>query len=109
ANKFVIAIENKIYADESNNQLKKYRGILEKNYPEFEKICIFLTLNERISYHEEEQNLWLTASHKMIGEIIESLLEKRNLHPKTELIFSSYVDLLKRKNIMEDKELKKIM
>lgn len=44
----------------------------------------------------------------MIGEAVEDILEKQTILPKAEMILTSYVDLLKRRNIMEDKNLEEL-
>ena len=48
SNDFCIMIENKIYANEANGQLKKYREYIEKQYSSYKhKIFIYLSLFKR--------------------------------------------------------------
>lgn len=47
--KVVIAFENKVGSHEHSDQLNRYRNILERAYPEYERICIFLTARRRIA------------------------------------------------------------
>lgn len=42
--RLVIAIENKVYADQGPGQLEHYRKTLEGRFPGFTRICVFLTL-----------------------------------------------------------------
>ncbi|MGJ0310753.1 PD-(D/E)XK nuclease family protein [Aliarcobacter cryaerophilus] len=111
ANKVVIAIENKVYANERSDgkdggQLKNYCKIVDENYKNFKnKIFIYLTIDKSSPESEENQKIWLNATHEMIGEIVEDILEKQTILPKAEMILTSYVDLLKRRNIMADKNL----
>lgn len=111
ANKVVIAIENKVYANERSDgkdggQLKNYCKIVDENYKNFKnKIFIYLTIDGLSPESEENQKIWLNAMHEMIGEAIEDILEKQTILPKVEMILTSYVDLLKRRNIMADKNL----
>ena len=114
ANKVVIAIENKVYANERSDgkyggQLKNYCKIVDENYKNFKnKIFIYLTIDGLSPESEENQKIWLNATHEMIGETVEDILEKQTILPKAEMILTSYVDLLKRRNIMEDKNLEEL-
>lgn len=114
ANKVVIAIENKVYANERSDgkdggQLKNYCKIVDENYKNFKnKIFIYLTIDGLSPESEENQKIWLNATHEMIGETVEDILEKQTILPKAEMILTSYVDLLKRRNIMADKNLEEL-
>jgi hypothetical protein len=101
-NKFVITIENKVEAGESEEQLFKYREFIDDKYKNFERIYIFLTKDGRLPKDKSEQGRWLTATYKMIGKSIENSLKNNKLPQETNIILSSYIDLLKRRNIMED-------
>ena len=114
ANEVVIAIENKVYANERSDgkdggQLKNYCKIVDENYKNFKnKIFIYLTIDGLSPESEENQKIWLNATHEMIGEAVEDILEKQTILPKAEMILTSYIDLLKRRNIMEDKNLEEL-
>jgi len=110
-NKVVIAIENKIYAKERKNgddggQLNKYENIINDKYDKtYSKFFIFLTIDlEQPSQGNEN---WMIANHQMVTDIIEEIL-KDKLSIRTEMIFESYVDLLKKRNIVKDTKLDKI-
>ena len=100
ANKVVIAIENKVYANERSDgkdggQLKNYCKIVDENYKNFKnKIFIYLTIDGLSPESEENQKIWLNATHEMIGEAVEDVLEKQTILPKAEMILTTYVDLL---------------
>lgn len=113
SNKVVLAIENKVYASERSDgndggQLKKYFEYIHNNYNDnYKKFFIYLTLDN--SYpSEENQAKWLVASHQMIGEVVGQFVSNNNISDKTELILSSYIDLLKRRNIMADKNIEEL-
>jgi hypothetical protein len=113
SNKVVIVIENKIYAKERDSgddggQLKKYFDFINHEYKNFDKFFIYLTLDEKMPSAQKNQDIWLVASYIMIGESIEDILKEEIDSNETILILQSYVDLLKRKNIMEDKKLKEL-
>lgn len=111
-NKVVIAIENKVYANERSDgddggQLEKYFKYVNENYKQYEKFFIYLTIDSSCPSEGKKQD-WLVASHQIIGETVEHLLEHHSINEKTNLILSSYVDTLKRRNIMEDKNLEEL-
>lgn len=114
ANKVVIAIENKVYANERSDgkdggQLKNYCKIVDENYKNFKnKIFIYLTIDGSFPESEKNQSIWLNATHEMIGEVVENILENQTVLSKAEMILTSYVDLLKRRNIMSDKNLEEL-
>lgn len=113
SNKFVIAIENKVYHSErvggnGGGQLTEYYNIVNGNYDEeYKKFFVYLTIDESHPSESNQEN-WMQASHQMVGEVVEDLLNANNLNDKTELILSSYVDLLKRRNIMANKKLEEL-
>ena len=114
ANKVVIAIENKVYASErydgdDGGQLNKYYERVDKSYKYFKnKIFIYLTIDGSFPESEKNQSIWLNATHEMIGEVVENILENQTVLSKAEMILTSYVDLLKRRNIMADKNLEEL-
>ena len=73
-NEFVITIENKVEADEGEEQLLKYRKFIDDKYKDFERIYIFLTKDGRLPEDETEQGWWLIATYKTIGDSIEYAL-----------------------------------
>jgi hypothetical protein len=108
-NKVIITIENKVFASERKDgddggQLNKYKTIINNKYDDsYKKFFIFLTIN----LEEPSKGNWIKANHQMITDIIEKQVkDNQDLSDKTKIIFNSYVDLLKRRNIVEDKELK---
>ncbi len=107
SNKIVITIENKVYATERTDgedggQLQKYENIIHDKYNnEYKKYFIFLTIDSE----KPSKKNWLKANHQMIANVIEDLLKIKEMTYKTKIVLESYVDLLKRNGIVEDKEL----
>jgi len=110
SNKFIITIENKIYASErvsgsDGGQLAKYESIINEKYSsQYNKIFIFLTIN----LEEATKNNWLKANHTMIVNIIENVIEIKDITIKTKIIFESYIDLMKRRGIVANKGLENL-
>jgi len=107
ANKVVIAIENKVYASESKEQLKTYENVVEEKYNDYAKYFIFLTIN--LEEAKNNEKYWMKANHQMVTDVIEDILStKHDIAIKSKIILESYVDILKRRGIVEDIELKKL-
>jgi len=115
SNKIIITIENKLYADErievSNcdgeelGQLACYEKRINSKYnDDYKKYFIFLTIN----LEEPSEENWLRANHQMITDVIDNILETKEITSKTKIILESYVDLLKRNGIVTDKKLEKL-
>jgi len=96
-NQFCIVIENKIFATESKGQLKKYRNIIETEYPDFKhRIYIFLSLKDQeITDSEQEFYVQLNYSHiiKLIEQVISN--QRIKLADKTKFVFEQYLQTLK--------------
>lgn len=106
--KFIITIENKVEADKGEEQLLNYRKFIDDKYKDFKRIYIFLTKDGRLPKDKSEQSQWLIATYKMAGDSIERSLKNNNSPQKANIILSSYVDLLKRKNIMNNEKLQNL-
>lgn len=111
ANKVVVVIENKVYAKErtqgeDGGQLNKYTDIVRRKYSGYACYFVYLTLDSSLPSNGNEQ--WMCASHNMVGQTVEHLLGTQSINSKAELVLSSYVDLLKRRKIMEDKALEEL-
>jgi len=104
SNKFVIAIENKLHHLETKDQLQTYENKVNSKYKNYNKIFIFLT----IFLEEPSRNNWLKADYEMIVKSIQKILTTKNISDKTKIILSSYTDLLKRRSIVENKEIKEL-
>jgi len=114
ANKIVITIENKVFAPErvkkgkKKGQLATYEQVIKEKYKNFEKYFIFLTQDLREAKSTDINEKWLKANYQMISNTLDILMETNETDEKTKLVLESYIDLLKRSNIVEDKELKKL-
>lgn len=105
-NKTVITIENKIWSKESQHQLKKYQQVIEREFPDYEKLFIFLTPN---GDEASDIETWHPISYKDISEgISETLVSKENtLSKETSDFIKQYLNILRR-YILGDEELEKI-
>ena len=102
--KFVVAIENKIFSGEHDNQLDRYRQYIEKQYEGYDKVFIYLTPDGDDS---SDADNWVSLSYRMVYEAIEeSKKEIRTTH-EVEQFINYYLEILRR-DVMDDQELREI-
>lgn len=100
----LIAIENKIGSHEHSNQLNRYREILEREYPDYKRIYIFLTPTGDIPSDEEN---WDVLTYTDVTDVLDILLKHVELQPDVELMICNYLEIVRR-DIVEDRELTQI-
>jgi hypothetical protein len=100
-NKLVCAIENKIDAGESIDQLRKYQTILEQEYKDCQAILIYLT-PEGLS---PSQKNWRIYNYSKVADIIDSICisHKSTLGADVYTLMAHYSTLIRR-HIVSDSE-----
>ena len=103
--KFICAIENKIYSEEHSKQLERYRNILDKDYPNYQKLLIYLTVEGDIPSDSNYSPL----SYSDIISLVEHLLDSKKNAMGTEALsfISHYRDMLRR-YIMRDSDISEV-
>lgn len=102
-NKMLLCIENKIWTSEHNNQLNRYKEIIEKEFSNYKKIYLYLTPFGSLSSDSET---WFNIEYSDILEIIEDL-KLENVDEKIKILIRDYILIVRRK-IMNDHELKEL-
>ena len=102
--KFVLCIENKIDSGEHDNQLNRYRKIVEDTYPDYGKMYIFLSPE---GVEASEPDYWCSMSYQDVLGIIENARRKTKLLPDVELLINNYIDAIRR-DIVGDERLVQI-
>ena len=97
---FVLCIENKIGSGEHDNQLKRYTAIIEKEYPYFKKLFVFLTPDAT----EPSGDNWCLLSYTDLLQIISASKNRTKMQPDIELLVDNYIDVIRR-DIVGDEEL----
>ncbi len=106
-NEFCIVIENKIYSGEGKGQLKKYRELIEQEYPTFRhKIYIFLSLFEQ-NITEAERDFYVRLDYRHIVKLIEQVIRQKSLKDKGRFVFEQYLQTLKSM-LNQNKEIEEI-
>jgi len=103
--KFICAIENKIYSKEHSYQLQKYKKVIKNEYPEYKKLFVYLT----VEGDNPSDNEYIPLSYSEIVLIIERLIESKKDKLGSEILsfISHYKDMLRR-YIMKDSEIQEL-
>lgn len=99
--KIVLAIENKVGSQEHSNQLSRYSKIIEKKYPNFNRIYIYLTPE---GGEPKDVENWDILSYKDIVEVLEDIMNRIKLQPDVSVMVNNYIKVIRR-NILEDQQL----
>lgn len=102
--KFVMCIENKIDSGEHDNQLDRYRTIVEETYPDYRKMFVYLSPE---GYESSDSDNWCSMGYQDVLTIIENAKRKTKLLPDAELLINNYVETIRR-TIVGDEKLSKI-
>lgn len=102
--KFVLCIENKIDSGEHDNQLNRYRKIVEDTYPDYKKMYIYLSPDGGESTDPDN---WCSMGYQDVLNIVENARRKVKLLPEAELLIQNYIDTIRR-DIVGDEKLAQI-
>lgn len=102
--KFILCIENKIDSGEHDNQLNRYRKIIEEHYPKYKKYYIFLSPN---GIESSDLEYWIQMSYQDVLEIIEKNKSQLEVSVDIQILVDNYIEIIKR-DILKDEELAKI-
>lgn len=104
--KFVFVIENKVWSKESENQLMKYFHTVNREYPDYDKIFIFLTANNDTP---SDADNWIPMDYGFIFETLQKVIGIKGdaISPNVKIFIEQYLYMLRR-YIVGDNELEKI-
>lgn len=107
SDKFVVAIENKVYSKEHSNQLTKYRKIIEKKYKEYEKIFVYLTPYGDSPNNEIDSKIYCSYSYEKIRKNIVTILEiySSSISDRCKIYLEDYINVLGRVIMKDDKSI----
>lgn len=106
-NRQIIAIENKINADESNDQISTYQNKLKSKFKKLDRMILFLTPSGKDSStaDDEHSTSCINIGYKLIIELIENVQKELDKDSN----YNRFLDLFKKhleENIMTNKDLK---
>jgi hypothetical protein len=90
---FCVCIENKVFAGESENQLKKYRAIVNNEFGTHKKLFIFLTPNGDAAKNDQG---WYSVSYQLVVNAVEHILSTTELGVEQRLLLEHYKLLLEK-------------
>lgn len=104
-NHFVLLLENKVYAKESRGQLRRYRQAVEKEFPGYKVIPVFLTLDGC----EAEEEEFVAYGYPQLLGVIERIyyFRKTQLSASVSTFVEHYLTIL-RGLTMSDSDLVKL-
>jgi len=103
--KFICILENKIYSKEHDKQLKRYIDTVKREYPDYAKLFVYLTIEGEIPTETE----YIPLSYSDIVILVENLLssKKDKLSPEILTFITQYEEIIRR-YIMKDSEIQEI-
>lgn len=102
--RFALCIENKIGTGEHDNQLNRYRKIVEDTYPGYKKMYLYLSPE---GLEASDPTYWCPMSYQDVLAIIENARRKTQVLPDAGLLIDNYIETLRR-DIVGDERLAKI-
>jgi len=105
SHKFVCVIENKIFSAEHSQQLQRYKKIVKEEFPKFNQLFVFLTVNEDKPSDEE----YVPMSYDDVSLLVDNLIERKKEKVGIEIItFIQHYKEMLRRYIMQDSEIQDI-
>ena len=81
-NNFVVVIENKIYSEEHDNQLKRYKQIVKEKFPNKKILLVYLTLEGE----SPSEDSYATFSYEDVYDLIKNTLELEKINMNTQVV-----------------------
>lgn len=97
--KFVLCIENKIGSREHSNQLNRYMKIINNEYPDYQKLFVYLTPDGE----EASNQHWKVLSYQDILHVITAAIEKVELLSDVKMMIDNYTEVVRRDIVGDEK------
>ncbi len=104
AEKFLVCIENKVDSNEHDEQLSRYKSIIDENYPSYSKIFVYLTPDGRES---SDPDTWMAFSYTEFVAIIEKNVHRKSISESSRMLIENYINVIRR-YVVKDEKLQKI-
>ena len=103
-NRMTLAIENKVWSGEHDDQLARYQGIIERRYPGWEHLYLFLSPFGTPPEGEADRETWVPIDYRALLGAIEMALEGADVSAKARMLIDDYVGSVRR-HIVGDESL----
>ena len=105
--KYLLCVENKVFSEEHDNQLRRYRDMLLEEYPDYTMSFAFLSPDGIAPLSADDQQYWQTVSYADILDAIESAKGGSALLPEVNMLLDHYTAAVRR-HIVGDDNIKKL-
>lgn len=102
---WVVCIENKVNARQSKGQLKRYREVVQRIFPQARRVFIFLTRNEEAP-EDQEQAHYVSARYETIKRTLDLCLSEAHdaLGAGPRYLIEQYNHLINERFMQNSKE-----
>ncbi len=91
--KWLCAIENKVYAGQHGDQLKRYKNTIDRKYKDYRKSFLYLTLDEDSASVKAP---WVNKTHQQVVDVLKTVKLNKNKHA-LEFLQEQYIELMEYK------------
>ncbi|MDP2948319.1 MAG: PD-(D/E)XK nuclease family protein [Chloroflexota bacterium] len=106
AQRFVCVIENKIYSSEHSDQLRRYREVVETEFPDYTRHYVLLNVSGE---EPSDSEYYVGVTYDEVCDVIERLLKMRasTIGDDVATALSHYVTMIRRR-VMPDMEIQEL-
>ena len=101
-NRLALAIENKVWSGEHDDQLTRYRQIVERRYPGWEHLYLFLSPYGTPPEGEADREDWVPIDYRALLGYVEEALSGAEITAKARLVIEDYVSSVRRHIVGDD-------
>ena len=97
--RFLCAIENKVYSGEHSGQLTRYRRALENRYPDFTRRYLFLSPWGTLAQDAAEQKHWQSVDYGVIRQLVDETAQDfaDSISAEALAFLRQYADIVRRR------------
>ena len=106
--RFLCAIENKIWSAERSDQLTRYRKALEAAYPDYSRHLVFLSPRGAAPYSAEERKFWTPVSYTAVLSALDRTIESETMPPDVSAFLRQYATTLRRHIVPDSTEINQL-
>ena len=106
--RFLCAIENKIWSAEHSDQLTRYRKALGAAYPDYSRHLVFLSPKGAAPCRAEERNFWTPVSYTTVLGALDQTIETQAMPPDVSAFLRQYATTLRMHIVPDSTEINRL-
>ena len=106
--RFLCAIENKIWSAEHSEQLTRYRKALEAAYPDYSRHLVFLSPRGTAPYSAEERKFWTPVSYTAVLKALDWTIGSETMPPDVSAFLRQYATTLRMHIVPDSTEINQL-